>query len=174
MNKLELNNALGFLNAPQGELQIMLYANIEGIEEPRKLDIKGEDLPELRQLFVNAIQLFIIAKEDYSVLPLSTADERGKCFYQYDLELPDELQLLESTIGNDNLQNFNFNANQLSGIDSLIIVLADDDNEIALFKRVSPVEVVGRGGFMLWKSNQRLERLAKDLQSCYCFICFVY
>jgi hypothetical protein len=141
----------------------MLYANIEGIEEPRKLDIKGEDLPELRQLFVNAIQLFIIAKEDYSVLPLSTADERGKCFYQYDLELPDELQLLESTIGNDNLQNFNFNANQLSGIDSLIIVLADDDNEIALFKRVSPVEVVGRGGFMLWKSNQRLERFDDQL-----------
>jgi hypothetical protein len=163
MNKQELNNALGFINAPQGELQIMFYANLEGIAEPRKLDIKGEDLPELKKMFVDAIQLFIIAKDEYSVLPLSTADERGKCFYQYDLELPDELQLLESTIGNDNLQNFNFNANQLSGINSLIIVLADDNNEIAIFKKLSPIEVVGRGGYMLWKSNQRLERFDDQL-----------
>lgn len=163
MNKQELNNALAFINAPQGELQIMFYANLEGVAEPRKLDIKGDDLPELKQLFIASIHSSVIAKDDYSVLPLSTADERGKCFYQYDLELPAELQLLEETIGNDNLQNFNFAANQLSGINSLIIVLADDDNEIALFKRLSPVEVVGRGGYMLWKSNQRLERFDDQL-----------
>lgn len=163
MNKQELNNALAFINAPQGELQIMFYANLEGVAEPRKLDIKGDDLPELKQLFIASINSSVIAKEDYTVLPLSTADERGKCFYQYDLELPAELQLLEETIGNDNLQNFNFAANQLSGINSLIIVLADDDNEIALFKRLSPVEVVGRGGYMLWKSNQRLERFDDQL-----------
>lgn len=163
MNKQELNNALAFINAPQGELQIMFYANLEGVTEPRKLDIKGDDLPELKQLFIVSIHSSVIAKDDYSVLPLSTADERGKCFYQYDLELPAELQLLEETIGNDNLQNFNFAANQLSGINSLIIVLADDDNEIALFKRLSPVEVVGRGGYMLWKSNQRLERFDDQL-----------
>ncbi len=163
MNKQELNNTLAFINAPQGELQIIFYANLEGVAEPRKLDIKGEDLPELRQLFIAGIQSTIIAKDDYTVLPLSTADERGKCFYQYDLELPAELQLLEDTIGNDNLQNFNFADNQLSGINSLIVVLADDDNEIALFKKLSPVEVVGRGGYMLWKSNQRLEKFDDQL-----------
>lgn len=163
MNKQELNIALAFINAPQGELQIMFYANLEGVTEPRKLDIKGDDLPELKQLFIASIHSSVIAKDDYSILPLSTADERCKCFYQYDLELPAELQLLEETIGNDNLQNFNFAANQFSGINSLIIVLADDDNEIALFKRLSPVEVVGRGGYMLWKSNQRLERFDDQL-----------
>lgn len=163
MNKQELNDALAFINEPQGELQIIFYANLEGIAEPRKLDIKGEDLPELSQLFVSAIQSFIIAKDDYTILPLSTADEREKCFYQYDLDLPAELQLLEDTIGNDNLENFSFVDNQLSGINSLIIVLADDNNEIALFKKLSPVEVVGRGGYMLWKSNQRLERFDDQL-----------
>jgi len=163
MNKLELNNALGFINAPQGELQILFYAILEGIDEPKKLDIKGEDLPELIKLFVNAIQTSIIAKDDYVVLPLSTADERGKCLYQYDLEIPRELQILEDVIGNDNLQNFNFNSNQLSGIDSLIIVLADDSNEISLFKKLSPVEILGRGGYILWKSNERLERFDDQL-----------
>ncbi len=163
MNKEELDNALAFINAPQGELQIIFYANVEGVADPRKLDIKGEDLPELRQLFVSGIQTSIISKDDFSVLPLSTADERGKCFYKYDLELPAELQLLESTIGNDNLQNFNFAENQLSGINSLIVVLADDENEIALYKKLSPVEVVGRGGYMLWKSDHRLERFDDQL-----------
>lgn len=163
MNKQELNSALGFINEPQGELQILFYAILEGVEEPQKLDIKGEDLPELRQLFVNAIQSHIIAKDDYVVLPLSTADERGKCLYQYDLELPQELQLLENVVGNDNLQNFDFTNDQLSSIDSLIIVLADDNNEISLFKKLSPVEVIGRAGYILWKSNQRLERFNDQL-----------
>ena len=105
----------------------------------------------------------VIAKDDYVVLPLSTADERGKCLYQYDLELPQELQLLENVVGNDNLQNFDFTNDQLSSIDSLIIVLADDNNEISLFKKLSPVEVIGRAGYILWKSNQRLERFNDQL-----------
>ena len=158
MNKQELNTALEFLNAPQGELQVIFYAVIEGVDEPKKLDIKGEDLPELRKLFVDAIKSFVVDKTDFVVLPLSSADERGKCFYQHDLEIPQELELLENVIGNDNLQNFNFTTNQLTGIDSLIIVLADDNHEISLFKKLSPVEIVGRGGFMLWKANQRFER----------------
>jgi len=163
MNKQELNTALEFLNAPQGELQVIFYAVIDGLDEPKKLDIKSEDLPELRNLFVNAIKSFVIDKTDFVVLPLSSADERGKCFYQYDLEIPQELELLENVIGNDNLQNFNFSSNQLSGIDSLIIVLADDNHEISLFKKLSPVEIVGRGGFMLWKSNQRFERFKDQM-----------
>lgn len=163
MNKQELDNALAFLKSPQGELQIILYANLDDIPEPRKLDIKGDDLPELRKLFIEGIQSSIIANNDYNVLPLSTADERGKCIYQYDLELPVELQLLESTIGNDNLQNFDFTNNKLSGVNSLIVVLADDENEIALFKKLSPIEVVGRGGYMIWKYNQRFERFDDQL-----------
>lgn len=163
MNKEDLNNALAFINDPQGELQIIFYANLEGIADPRRLDINGNDLPDLKRLFVSGIQTSILSKDDYSVIPLSTADERGKCFYEYDLELPAELELLESTIGNDSLQNFNFEDNQLSGINSLIVVLADNENEIALFKKLSPIEVIGRGGFMLWKSNQRLERFEDQL-----------
>ncbi len=163
MNKQELDNALAFLNAPKGELQIILYANIDGTADPKKLDIKGDDLPELKRLFVAGIQSSIVAKDDFTLLPLSTADERGKCFYQYDLDLPAELQLLEDTIGNDDLQNFNFAVNQLSGINSLIVVLADDENEIALYKKLSPIEVVGRGGYILWKSNERFERFDDQL-----------
>lgn len=163
MNKIELNNALSFLNAPQGELQIIFYANINGVEQPHKLDIAENDLPILKQLFIEAIQSFIIEKDDYVVLQLSAADERGKCFYQYDLEIPQELQKLQNVIGNDNLPIFNFNNSQLSKIDSLLVVLADDDKEITLYKKLSPVEVIGRGGHIFKKSDQRLEKFDDQL-----------
>ena len=163
MNKQELNEALAFINAPEGELQIIIYANISGANEPRRLDIKEEDLTELRKLFVASIESSIISKEDHTVLPLSSADERGNCFYQYDLEVPEGLKRLETIIGNDNLSNFSLSDNQFSNIESLIIVLADTKNEISLFKKLSTVEVIGRGGFMLWKSNQRFERFKDQL-----------
>ena len=163
MNKLELNNALSFVNAPQGELQIIFYANLEGVEQPQKLDIAEDDLTTLKQMFIVAIQTYIITKDDYVVLKLSAADERGKCFYHYDLEIPQELQMLQSVIGNDNLQIFNFNNTKLSSINSLIIVLADDKNEVSLFKKLSPVEVIGRGGHIFKKANQRLEKFDDQL-----------
>jgi len=163
MTKTELNQSLDFINNPQGELQIIIYANLDGVDEPRKLDIKGEDLPDLKKIFVNGINYYVIDKDDYSVLQLSDADERGKCFYEYDLEVPVELELLENVIGNDNLLNFNFNDNNLTSIKSLIIVLADDNNEISLFKILSPIEIIGRGGHILKRANQRFEKFEDHL-----------
>lgn len=163
MTKDELNQALQFLNNPQGELQIILYAVFKDDGEPKKIDIRGDDLPQIREIFTNGIQSYVLEKDDHVVLPLSTADERGKCFYTYDLELPEELEYLENVIGNDDIENFNFNDDQLTEIDALIVVIADNEVEISLFKKLSPVEVVGRGGYMLWKSNQRFERFEEQL-----------
>ena len=163
MTKDELNQALQFLNNPQGELQIILYAVFKDGGEPKKIDVRGDDLPQIRKIFTNGIQSFIVEKDDHVVLPLSTADERGKCFYTYDLELPEELEYLENVIGNDEIETFNFNDDELTEIDALIVVIADNEVEISLFKKLSPVEVVGRGGYLLWKSNQRFERFEEQL-----------
>lgn len=162
MNKAELNQSLEFLNNPEGELQIILYACIEGLDT-KKLDIKAEDLPPITQMFVDAVNKAIIDKDDFSVIPLSTADERGKCFYEYDLDLPEELLALETVIGNDQQEIFNLNDDTFAAIDALIIVIADANNEISIYKKLSPIEVLGRGGYMLWKSEQRLERFDEQL-----------
>lgn len=163
MNKEQLNESLNFLNNPIGELQIIIYAIADENEQPKKLDIKEEDLPTFKGLFVNSIKNYIVDKTDYVVLPLSTADERGKAFYQYDLEVPAKLQLLESIVGNDNLSNFNLRQKKFSDIKSLLIVLADDEKEITLFKNISPIEIIGRGGNIIKKSNQRLEIFDDEL-----------
>lgn len=162
MNKAELNQSLEFLNNPTGELQIILYGCLSD-QSIKKLDIKAEDLPSIRQLFVDSIRNLIIEKDDFSVIPLSTADERGKCFYHYDLDLPEELEVLGHVIGNDQLDTFNFSNDTFADIDALVIVLADNNSEISIYKKLSPIEVIGRGGYMLWKSNQRLERFEEQL-----------
>ena len=162
MNKAELNQSLEFLNNPTGELQIIMYACFEE-QVVKKLDVKSEDLSPIRKLFVDSINSAIISQEGFTVIPLSTAEERGNCFYEYDLELPEELQFLETIIGNDNIETFNFNNDTFAEINALAIVLADDNNEISLYKKLFSVEVLGRGGYMLWKSNQRLERFEEQL-----------
>ena len=60
MNKQELNEALAFIKAPEGELRIRIYAKISGANGPRRLDIKEEDLTELRTVFVASIESAII------------------------------------------------------------------------------------------------------------------
>ena len=46
----------------------------------------------------------------------------------------------------------------MANIDSLIIKIGTEENQLKLFKKLSPVEVFGRGGYLLWKANNRLER----------------
>jgi hypothetical protein len=162
MNKQELNASLQFLFAENAPTEIVLYAILKGNDQPLKLDIKGEDLPEIAKMFLESIQSNILEKDDFSILPLSTADERGKCFYQYDLELPDELKLLESVIVNEH-NTFSFRTNQIGDIDSLIIVIGVGEKEVSILKKLAPVEVIGRGGYLLGKSNQRFERFNEQL-----------
>ena len=162
MNKIELNQHLNFVLQPNGELQIILYGCFaEGIV--KKLDVKGDDLPAIVQLFVNSIKERILDKDDNSVIPLSTADERSKCFYEYDLDIPKELETLETIIGNDQSEVFDFRDDALSDIHALIIVIADNNHAISLYKKLSSVEVIGRGSYLFWKANQRIERFNNQL-----------
>lgn len=163
MNKQELNQNLAFLFEPNNDVQVILYAILKNEDAPKKLNIDEEDLPAIQQLFIDGIKNQIIDKEDHEVLLLSTADERGKCFYEYDLEIPDELNLLDRVIGDDNILNFNFHNETIENIDTLIIVLGNNEHQVSLFKKLSPVEIIGRGGFILKKARERFERFEDNL-----------
>lgn len=162
MNKIELNQHLNFVLQPNGELQIILYGCFAG-GKVKKMDVKGDDLPAIVQLFIDSIKERILDKDDYSVIPLSTADERSKCFYEYDLDVPEELEALETIISNNQLDVFDFNDDALSDIQALIIVIADNNHVISLYKKLSSVEVIGRGSYLFWKANHRIERFNNQL-----------
>jgi len=163
MTRQDLNQDLAFLFVPGVELQVVVYAVLKDTEEIKQLDIKGDDLPEIRKLFLDSIQNQILAKGQFEVLKLSTADERGSCFYEYDLEIPEELLKLTEVIGNDHLENFNFNDDVIEDIETLLVVIGNDQHQVSLFKKISPIEIIGRGGFILKRSAERFERLDDNL-----------
>lgn len=167
MNKEELNNSLQFIVEEEklSAIEIVMYAILKNKKEPLKLDIKSDDSAHIAKMFVMSIKNNIVQEKEYSILSLSSADERNNCFYEYDLELPEELTLLEKVIGNDNLKTFDFRKYEFSEIDSLIIVLGIGDKKVSIYKKLSPVEIIGRGGYIFGavKSKKRLERFDEQL-----------
>jgi hypothetical protein len=163
MNKQELNNNLNFLFQPNANIQVIVYAILNNQENPRKLDIDENDLLGIKNMFLDSITNLVINENEHVVLPLSTADERGKCFYEYDLELPNELVNLNDVIGNDNIELFNFNDEAITHINSLLIVLGNGEHQVSLYKKLSPVEIIGRGSFFLIKSAERFEKFNNNL-----------
>ncbi|MCD8181804.1 MAG: hypothetical protein LUE99_00520 [Bacteroides sp.] len=140
ISKDELIQSINFLFQNNIEKQIIIYALLENNAYPQKLDIKNENLPELIQVFSNGINKRIVEKE-YTIVSLSTADERGNCYYEYDLdELPAEIEFLSTVVGNDSLQVFDFRTSKINQIKSLIIVISSGDSIITLFKKLTPVE----------------------------------
>ncbi len=163
MNKQELDGLLNFINQPNIDLSINIYALLNGDKTPKKLDIQAIDLTSIRTIFIDSINNLVINENEYVLLPISSADERGKCFYEYDLELPEELNNLIDVIGNDNIHIFNFNDEQIVEINSLLIVIGNYEHQVSLFKKLSPIEVIGRGSFFLRKTSERFERFSNNL-----------
>jgi len=163
MNKQELNQNIDFLFQENALINIIIYAILDGEETPKKLDIQATDLPSIKKLFIDSIKKSVYEESEYVVLPISTADERGKCFYEYDLELPQDLNNLTDIIGNDNIDNFNFNDEKMAEINSLLIVLGNSEYQVSLFKKLSPLEIIGRGGIFLKRAAERFEKFNNNL-----------
>lgn len=121
MNFKGLKKALGFLFSEGVVPEIIVYAKLKNIDQIKKFDIEAEALPGISEMFLNSIKSRIFDEAGHILINLSTADERGKCFYRYDLELPPDLKYLENVIGNDSLDKFSFANNKLEEIEFLII-----------------------------------------------------
>lgn len=164
MDIAQLHQHLSNLYTENAQVEIIIYTLLKNKDElPKKLDIKNDDLPNLRSLFLDSINSLILQKNGYTIIPISTADDRSSCFYKYDLDVPEDLLQLENVIGNDNIKTFNFSSNKLEDIDSLVILLRAGDNVFTLFKKLSAVEVLGRSGFILWEHDERLEKMEDQM-----------
>lgn len=63
MNILELNQSLQFLYKEGNSVEIVVYAILKNEQKPRKLDIQGNDLPEITKIFTASINSQIIEKK---------------------------------------------------------------------------------------------------------------
>lgn len=57
----------------------------------------------------------------------------------------------------------NFNDEQIVEINSLLIVIGNNEQQVSLFKKLAPIEVIGRGSFFLRKTAERFERFSNNL-----------
>lgn len=157
MTRAELINGLNQVLNQGDQLSTVVFAVMKETNEVRKLNIDNEEINVIQNMFLQSINDKIINKEEQTIVKVSEADNRANTVFEYDLDLPEGLAFYE-TILTDQTPIFSFQNNNLSDIDSLIIKIGTEEHQIKIFKKLSPVEVFGQGGFSLWKSNNRLEQ----------------
>lgn len=141
---------------------IKLYAILrETQNEPKKLDISSRASPKLKEMFFNEIEQVFFADE-VQLMNLSSSDERANAIYKYDLDIPDELEVLNHVLTTDNHVNFNFDQNDLNGIKAFVIEIGNSNKQIVLYKTLAPIHVYGRSSFFLKKSAQRFDQIEEE------------
>lgn len=162
MNKEELNAKLKYFQDHIDRIGAVVYVLLKGETIPKKLDIKSDDLPSIKKMFVDSLGNEIISKEDVSVVLLSTSDERQNVIYEYDIEVPEPLQCLQDVTSSDNHELFNLQDDNINLVVAMIIELGDEQKQVVLFKKMAQINIYGRSSFFLKKSPQRFEELKEE------------
>lgn len=110
--KMNVNNLLDDINNKIDENSGMeIYALMKKTKtlEIKRLNVADEDrnisnsLMGLRNGFIQAIKDSLIDKCDTEIIKLSSADERGKAVFLYDLDkFPEEMEAMENTAAHRN------------------------------------------------------------------------
>jgi hypothetical protein len=104
----------------------------------------------------------IVKNEDLNILPLSSADERNNVLYQYDIQIPDELECLNQALGQQRGREFDFAVHKLDDVKILLICIGNVDRNIILYKTMAPVNIFSRDNFFLMRSDTRLKEIKED------------
>lgn len=154
--KSEIKDVIG-----SSDIGICIYTLLKN-NELRKLDIESTSLNDLKKMFIDYINSEIISDEEKSLLKISSADERGKVIYEYDIELPESFGFFSSI--NENMPIFNAKKDLITNIDALIIEIGNNEKQILLYKNIAPISIIRQKEFVLGiKSNERFERLNQEL-----------
>lgn len=157
MTREELLAGLNGVIQQGDQLSTVVYAVMKETNDVKLLNIDNDEIGHIQEMFIDSIRNKIIAVEDQTILNVSEADDRANAIFEYDLDLPDGLAYLDGDLDDETLA-FSFADDDLGDIDSLIIKIGTEERQLRILKKLSPVEVFGRGGYLLWKSNQRLEK----------------
>ena len=161
MNEEQLREELRGLLGERNEVGIVVYALLKGnANEPRKLDIDNDDLKALAGVFLDSIESEMLGSDEWSVLLLSSADERTNAIYEYDLDkIPEEMVSMQSVSEQDNIDVFDFTDESLRNVRALIIEIGNNDHQVVLYKNMAPVNVFGRSSFFLKKHDRRFAKI---------------
>lgn len=158
------------------DVGIRLYAVLKSEEENNVKAVnvadennEGENSStELLHGFCNAvINLLSSYEEADNIMKLSSADERGKAMYYYDLEqLPNEMILLKNVLAEEYInKTFCFAEDKLDQIIAFIIQIGNAEHSLLLYKQQYPVSLLKRDKYMLTPipHENRFKKYDKDL-----------
>lgn len=159
MNTVEFKEIMINFYSKKNDYSVSVYTYIDN--SLFKLDIEASAQFNLRDLFLETLNNIIILDDEINLLPFSTADERKKLFYLYDLnEKPHEFIILEEIINkHDELPLFNFSVNNIDKISSVYILIGNAEENIILYKKLSQVNIFKRDNLFLIPHKTRLERI---------------
>lgn len=105
--------------------------------------------------------------EGNDIMELSSADERGKAIYYYDLEqFPAEMLMLKNVLDSGNItETFCFAEDTLEQIIAFIIQIGNANHSLILYKQQYPVSLLKRDKYMLTPipHENRFKKYDKDI-----------
>ena len=141
MTKDNLIEKVRFIIDEESSKEMQMYGFKKGDNTPYKINVDTSLINEIISVLTNGIQNLLIDKE-YVIVNYSTADERKKRYYEYDLtEIPDALKSMSDVIGNAHYSNYDFGHKGFDLLDHLIIVFSDGNGHpFSIYKSLSTVE----------------------------------
>lgn len=130
----------------------------------RLLNIDQEDLNQLGKEYSEVLSNKTLTDE-YTLMNYSAADNRGDCYYAYDLqEYPASLASLIQMPTEDEIEDFDLSNNSLQDIRATMAVLFDGENTVRMLKYFYSIEVIAtKKSFWLWSMDDRFTRCNQDL-----------
>lgn len=165
MNREQLLERLAyFLNADNGIGAAVYFVLENGGESTiRFADIEDHAKNELKMRFLEYMQEKFINNENLHYMAISEADERKNVVYRYDIEeRPESLNILNEILENSDREHFDFTEDSLAHLQGYLITIGNEGNQIALYKKHHPVNLLRQDRFLLIPRDHRLVKIDQD------------
>lgn len=133
----------------------------------KRADIEQGASDELAKNFIESISDTILLNDDLSLINISGADDRANAIYRYDLsEIPYQIGHLATILERDDFETFDFNSDDLSSLEGVLVILGHGEKQLSLYKHQYPVALLKRdGSFSLTRirNQNRLVKLDADI-----------
>lgn len=164
MEKEEVSSLLLETITSEDQLVAEIYFILKNDEENylKFADITEEHQDELTNQFIKRINEDIIEDDEIDIINISSADERKKVIYEYDLDkTPDELNHMNKIMENEDLDYFYFNKDNLEDIRGILILIENNDNTLVLYKKHYPVSLYRKSSFSIKRLGSNKQRFTK-------------
>ncbi|MCZ8517564.1 DUF4868 domain-containing protein [Paenibacillus filicis] len=133
----------------------------------RRIDLDETAQGAISKEFAETVRGELIDDETYSVISISSADDRTNVIYEYDLEeIPSDLNVIDRIIEDEKIPFFNFKKDKLKDIRGIVILFCKDGKNLMLYKQHYPVSLIKKDkGFRLSRlgDKNRFTSLDEDI-----------